>query len=73
VNDLPSGVLHTSLRTLGLGPGEVLSIGGPVGKRHFEIIRQASSANEHPEPWNTPINPPLSTGKEKGGRSEVQQ
>jgi molybdopterin/thiamine biosynthesis adenylyltransferase len=60
VSDLPSGVLCAPLRTLGLGPGEVLSIGGPHGERHFEITRGPGDLT----------GTELETGC---GRSEVEQ
>jgi molybdopterin/thiamine biosynthesis adenylyltransferase len=66
VSDLPSGVLRASLRALGVGPGEVLSIRGPHGERHFEITSQAPRASQHPEPLKTPSIPPCQGGKERG-------
>jgi molybdopterin/thiamine biosynthesis adenylyltransferase len=73
LNDLPSGALRLSLRNLGLGVGEVLSIAGRHGDRHFEITSQGSPAGVHPEPLRPPHDPPLASGDGKAGRSEVQQ
>jgi len=36
---LPSRALRRSLRSLGLRNGEVFTVGGPSGERHFEIVQ----------------------------------